>query len=46
MLDFVVQYQAINNITGDKAANLCAYKLDDSEWKIAEQLRNTMKVHC
>jgi len=45
MLDFAVGYQsAINDMTRDKATNLHKYELDDGEWKIAEQLRDTLKV--
>jgi hypothetical protein len=45
MLDFAVNYQsAIDDMTGDKTTNLRRYELDDGEWKIAEQLRNTLKV--
>src|ERR1700720_3067685 len=46
MLDFAVGYQsAIDDMTGDKTTNLRKYELDDGEWKIAEQLRDTLKVH-
>jgi hypothetical protein len=45
MLEFTVKFQlAIDDITGDKAANLCRYELDDDEWRIAVQLQNTLKV--
>lgn len=45
MLDFAVKYRsAIDKITGDKTANLRKYELDDDEWMIAIQLRNTLKV--
>lgn len=45
MLDFAVGYQsAIDDMTGDKTTNLRKYELDDGEWKIAEQLRDTLKV--
>lgn len=45
MLDFAVNHRsAINDITGDKTANLRKYELDDDEWVIALQLRNTLKV--
>jgi hypothetical protein len=46
MLDFAVGYQsAIDDMTGDKTMNLHKYELGDGEWKIAEQLRDTLKVH-
>jgi hypothetical protein len=45
MLDFAVGYQsAIDDMTGDKSTNLRKYELDDGEWKIAEQLRDTLRV--
>jgi hypothetical protein len=45
MLDFAVHHRsAIDDITGDKTANLRKYELDDDEWVIALQLRNTLKV--
>jgi hypothetical protein len=45
MLDFAVRHQsAINDITGDKTANLRKYELDDDKWVIALQLQNTLKV--
>ena len=46
MLDFAVGYQsAIDDMTSDKTTNLCKYELDDGEWKIAEQLQDTLQVH-
>jgi hypothetical protein len=45
MLDFSVHHRsAIDDITGDKTANLHKYELDDDEWVIALQLQNTLKV--
>jgi hypothetical protein len=45
MLDFAVGYRsAIDSITGAKTSNLRKYELDDREWKIAQQLQNTLKV--
>jgi hypothetical protein len=45
MLDFAVHHRStINDITGDKTENLCKYELDDDEWVIVLQLRNTLKV--
>ena len=45
MLEFAVKYRsAIDDITGDKSANLRKYELDDDEWTITMQLQNTLKV--
>jgi hypothetical protein len=45
MLNFAVNHRsAIDDITGDKSANLRKYELDDDEWIIALQLRDTLKV--
>jgi hypothetical protein len=45
MLEFVVRYwSAVDDITGDKSANLHKYKLDNDKWRIAVQLQNTLKV--
>jgi len=45
MLEFTIRYQSVvNDITGDKSANLRKYELDDDEWRIAVQLQNTLKV--
>ena len=39
MLNVAVNHWlAIDDITSDKLANLCKYKLDDDEWIIALQL--------
>ena len=47
MLAFAVQYRsAIENITGDKSANLRKYELDEAEWNIASQLHSTLKVRA
>ena len=47
MLAFAVQYRsAIDNITGDKSANLRKYELDEAEWNIASQLHSTLKVRA
>jgi hypothetical protein len=34
----------IDNIAGNKMANLCRYELSEEEWKIAQQLCDTLKV--
>jgi len=45
MLEFAVQHwMAINDIAGNKAANLHQYELCDEEWTIAEQLCETLRV--
>jgi hypothetical protein len=45
MLNFAVEYRvAIDDIAGNKAAALRQYELDEDEWEIAEQLRNTLQV--
>jgi hypothetical protein len=47
MLDFAVRHRsAIDDITGDKTAGMRKYELDDKEWRIALQLRDTLKVRC
>lgn len=45
MLTFALQYRiAIDEIAGNKVANLRQYELNDEEWRIAEQLHDTLKV--
>ena len=45
MLEFAVRHRmAIDDIAGNKAANLRRYELCDEEWKIAEQLCEMLKV--
>jgi hypothetical protein len=45
MLAFAVRYQsAIDDITGDKNANLRKFELNDNEWEIALELFETLKV--
>ena len=45
MLAFALQYRgAIHDIAGGKTANLCQYELNDEEWRISEQLHDTLKV--
>ena len=45
MLDFALQYQkAINSISGERELELRQFELSASEWKIAEQLRDILKV--
>jgi hypothetical protein len=45
MLDFAVDHHlAIDDITAERTASLRKYEMDDEEWKITLQLRNTLKV--
>jgi hypothetical protein len=45
MLQFALQYRpAIDDISGNKNANLWQYELDGDEWRIAQQLYDTLKV--
>ena len=45
MLEFALQYRAaIDDITGNKKADLRRYELDNEEWKVAEQLCSALKV--
>ena len=45
MLVFALQYRvAVDDIAGNKAANLRQYELSDEEWQITEQLHDTLKV--
>jgi len=45
MLEFALQYRAaIDEITGNKKADLRRFELDGKEWNVAEQLCSTLKV--
>ena len=45
MLKFACTYrEAINKITDDRAMKLREYELKDDEWKIVEELRDSLKV--
>ena len=45
MLAFALQYrEAVDDISGNKTANLCQYELNHKEWQITEQLHDTLKV--
>jgi hypothetical protein len=45
MLDFALQYRkAIDSISGERELELRQFELSASEWKIAEQLRDVLKV--
>ena len=41
---FSFSTEAIDDIAGNKTANLHQYELSDKEWQIAEQLHDTLKV--
>ena len=46
MLDFAVEHiTAINTITADRDMKLRQYELSESDWAIAHQLRDVLKVH-
>ena len=45
MLAFALQYrEAVDDISGNKTANMHQYELNDEEWQISEQFHNTLKV--
>ena len=45
MLDFALNYRlAIDSITSTRELNLRKYELQDDEWAVAENLRDTLKV--
>jgi hypothetical protein len=45
MLDFAVQYRAaIDSLAGTRDLALRKYELVSAEWKIAEELRDVLKV--
>jgi hypothetical protein len=45
MLNFAIEYRkAVDVITGDRKMDLRKFELSESEWKIAEQLRDVLKV--
>jgi hypothetical protein len=45
MLEFALRYRvAIDEITGNKKADLRRYELDREEWRVAEQRCATLKV--
>ena len=45
MLDFAVEHiTAINTITADRDMRLRQYELSESDWDIARQLRDVLKV--
>ena len=45
MLDFALDYRvAINSISSNQDLNLRKYELQDSEWEVAEALRDTLNA--
>ena len=45
MLEFALSYRAaIDDVTGNKSANLRRYELSEDEWVIGQQLCDTLKV--
>jgi hypothetical protein len=47
MMEFAITYQkAIDDITDSKTNGLRKYKLSGSEWAIAAQLCDVLKVSC
>ena len=45
MLDFALGYrEAIDEITSNRELNLCKYELEDDEWAVAKNLRDTLKA--
>jgi hypothetical protein len=45
MIDFAVDYrEAIDSITGNRDMNMRKLEMDEKEWDIATELRDTLKV--
>ena len=45
MVDFAVEHRAaIDEMTGNKTMGLRKYEMSERDWRIAEQLRDTLKV--
>ena len=45
MLRFAFAYsEPINQITGDRSMKIRQYEINDQEWKLVEQLRDSLKV--
>jgi hypothetical protein len=45
MVDFAIEHRAaVDEMTGNKTMGLRKYEMNEQEWKIAEQLRDTLKV--
>ena len=46
LLVFALLYRrAIDDVAGNKAANLRKYELSDEEWELTQRLCNMLKVH-
>jgi hypothetical protein len=46
MLNFAIDYRpAIDAMTSNRELNLRKYELEDDEWAVAKNLRDTLKVH-
>jgi hypothetical protein len=45
MLNFAIEYRkAIDAISGDRGMDLRQFELSESEWRLATQLRDVLKV--
>ena len=45
MLDFAIAYcTALNDLTSNRDLNLCKYELEDDEWAVAINLRDTLEA--
>lgn len=45
MLNFAIDYRpAIDSMTSNRDLNLRKYELEDDEWVVAENLRDTLKA--
>ena len=45
MLNFAIAYHtAINDLTSNGDLNLCKYELEDDEWAVAINLRDTLEA--
>ena len=45
MLDFAISYrEAIDALTANRLLKLRRFELDNEEWEVAEQLRDTLRV--
>lgn len=45
MLSFAIEYRAaLDAMTGNRDSNLRRYELDDAEWGMAMNLRDTLKA--
>ena len=45
MLDFAINYRtAVNKVTANRKMDLQKFELNDAEWELAKQLRDTLKA--